>query len=128
LRRRAPAKALWLRGNAVDGGLSRTARRRHDLLEGIVRALSGKPSKAEAEIAAILDMASTLRDAARRGDEHAIPTAVILPVGACAGAFGWFGTLGRRRILAETKALLSVPDDATFEHITTAAWAAVRGL
>ncbi len=67
-------------------------------------------------------LVSALLEAARRSEEHAFPTAVVLPVGACADAFRWFDVLGWRPIPTETKAFLPAPDDATFEEVTSAAW------
>lgn len=93
-----------------------------DLLGGVVRALGGKPSEIEAEIAANIDIVSALLEAARRGEEHAFPTAVVLPVDACESAFRWFDALGWRPIPAETKAFLSVPADASFKKVATAAY------
>jgi len=95
--------------------------RGRDLLGGVARALGGKPSEIEAEIAANVDLVSSLLDAARGDQEHAFPTAVGLPVGACADEFRWFDSLGWRPIPSATKALLSVPDDATFKETATAA-------
>jgi len=83
--------------------------RGRDLLGGVARALGGKPSDVEAEIAANVDLVSSLLEAARRGDEHAFPTAVVLPVSACADAFRWFDALGWRPIPAETKAIYPCP-------------------
>ena len=96
--------------------------RGRDLIGGVVRALGGKPSEVEAEIAANVDLVSALLEAARRGDDHAFPAALVLPAGACADAFRWFDALGWRPIPVETKALLPAPDDATFEEVATAAW------
>jgi hypothetical protein len=61
-------------------------------------------------------------DLRRRGEEHAFPTAMVLPVGACAPESRWFDALGWRPIASETKTLLSVPADATFEESATAAY------
>jgi len=69
-----------------------------DLLGVVARALGAKPSEAEAEIAANVDLVSALVDAARRDNEHALPDAVVLPVGACAYEFRRFDSLGWRPI------------------------------
>ena len=95
--------------------------RGRDLIGGIARALGSNPSEVEAEIAANVDLVSSLLDAAKRGDEHAFSTAVVLPASFCADEFRWFDALGWRPIPSETKALLSAPDDATFEDTATAA-------
>ena len=96
--------------------------RGRDLIGGVARAFGGNPSEVEAEIAANVDLVSALLEAARRGEEHAFPTAILLPVGACAPEFRWFDALGWRPIASETKTLLSVPADATFEESATAAY------
>lgn len=93
-----------------------------DLLGGIARALGGKPSEIDAEIEANIDLVSALLEAARRDEAHAFPTAVVLPLCGCANGFRWFDALGWRPIPIETKALLSVPDDASFRETTIAAY------
>jgi hypothetical protein len=109
-------------GAGSESMISSGPNRGRDLLGGVARALGGKPSEIEAEIAANVDLVSSLLDAARRDQVHAFPTAVVLPVGACADEFRWFDSLDWRPIPSATKALLSVPDDATFKETATAAW------
>ena len=109
-------------GASSESMISSGPNKGRDLLGGVTRAFGGKPSEAEAEIAANVDLISALLDAARRGDEHAFPTAIVLPVGACPDEFRWFDALGWRPIPPGTKALLSVPDDATFREAALAAW------
>lgn len=93
-----------------------------DLLGGLARALGGKPSEIEAEIEANVELVSTLLEAARRGEDRAFPTAIVLPVGACAAEFRWFDALGWRPTPSETKALLSAPEDADFKEVAVAAY------
>src|ERR1700683_2171911 len=93
-----------------------------DLVGGVMRAFGAKPSEIEAEIEANVDLVSSLLDAARRKEEHAFPTAVVLPVGACLPKNRWFDALGWCPIPEETKAFLSVADDATFEELAAAAY------
>jgi len=109
-------------GAGAESMISSGPNKGRDLLGGVARALGGEPSEVEAEIAANVDLVSGLLEAARRGEEHAFPTAVVLPVGACAPAFRWFDALGWRPIPPEIKALLSVPDDASFKETVVAAW------
>ena len=99
-------------GAGADSMISSGPNRGRDLIGGVARAFGGEPSEVEAEIAANV----------RRGEEHAFPTAILLPVGACAPEFRWFDALGWRPIAPETKTLLSVPAEATFEESTTAAY------
>ena len=96
--------------------------RGRDLIGGVARAFGSEPSEVEAEIAANVDLASALLEAARRGEEHAFPTAILLPVGACAPESRWFDAPGWRPIASMTKKLLSVPVDATFEETAKAAY------
>ncbi|BBU60393.1 hypothetical protein MSC49_03280 [Methylosinus sp. C49] len=96
--------------------------RSRDLLGGIARALGGKPSEIEAEIEANIEIVSALLDAARHGEERAFPTAVVLPLGACTDEFRWLDDLGWRPIPPETKAFLSVADDAGFKEAAIAAY------
>jgi len=93
-----------------------------DLLGGITRALGGKPSEIEAEIEANIEIVSALLKAAHRGEERAFPTAIVLPIGSCADEFRWFDDLGWRPIPPETKAFLSVAEDAGFKETAVAAY------
>jgi len=96
--------------------------RGRDALGIILRAFGAESSEFEAEITANVDLVSALLEAARRGEKHAFPTAIVLPVGACAPEFRWFDALGWRPVPAETKALVLAPDDATFEETAMAAY------
>ena len=109
-------------GAGSESMISSGPSRGRDLIGGVLRALGAKPSEVEAEISANVDLVSALLDAARRGNEHASPTAVVVPAGFCADEFRWFDALGWRPIPSETKALLSAPNDATFDEVATAAW------
>lgn len=109
-------------GAGSSSMISSGPNRGRDLLDGVARALDAKPSEFEAEIAANVDLASALLDAARRGEEHAFPTAVILPVDAGPARLRWFDALCWRPIPAETKTFLRVADDASFQETATAAW------
>jgi hypothetical protein len=96
--------------------------RGRDVLGGVARALGGKVPEVEAEIAANVDLVSAVLEAAKRDDQHAFPTAIMLPADACATEFRWFDALGWRPIPAQTKAYLTVPDDASFNETATAAY------
>ena len=109
-------------GVGAEAMISSGPNKGRDLLAGVVRALGGKPSDVEAEIAANVDLVSSLLEAARRGEEHAFPTAVVLPVGAAGPEARWFDALGWRPIPPGAKALLSVADHATFREAATAGW------
>ena len=109
-------------GAGADSMISSGPNRGRDLIGGVARAFGGEPSEVEAEIAANVDLVSALLEAARRGEEHAFPTAILLPVGACTPEFRWFDALGWRPIASETKTLLSVPAEAAFEESATAAY------
>jgi hypothetical protein len=109
-------------GAGSESMISSGPNRGRDLLGGVMRALTGDVPEVEAEIAANIDLVSSLLEAAQRGEDHAYPTVVVLPFGACPDAVRWFDALGWRPIPTETKALLSVPDDASFNEAATAAW------
>ena len=79
-----------------------------DLVGGVARALGGGSLEAEAEIEANVDLVSALAEAAERGEDHAIPTALVLPSGACDNASRWFDALGWRPIPAQTRTLPGV--------------------
>ena len=104
--------------STVSSGPSRG----RDVLGNVMRAFGDKSSEAEAEITANVDLASTLLEACRRGEKHAFPTAIVLPVGACAPEFRWFDALGWRPIPAKSKALVLAPQDANFEETAAAAY------
>ena len=98
-----------------------------DMIGGVVRALGGDPPEGEADITANVDLVSALLEAARRGEEYAFPTAIVLPIYACARESRWFDSLGWRPIPAETKALLTVPEDASFRETAAAAYERYSG-
>jgi vancomycin resistance protein VanW len=109
-------------GSGSESMISSGPDRGRDLIGGVVRAFGGEPTEFEAEIEANIDLVSSLLHAARRKEAHAFPTAVVLPVSACKSEFRWLDSLGWRPIPEETKAILSLPDDATFEETATAAY------
>lgn len=71
-------------GAGNDSMISSGANAGRGLVGGIARALGSKPSDVEAEIEASVEIVSALLEAARRGEDRAFPTAVVLPAGACA--------------------------------------------
>ena len=101
-------------GDGAESMISSGPNRGRDLIGGVAPAFGAEPSEVEAEIAANVDLASSLLEAARRGEEQAFPTAMVLPVGACAPEFRWFDAVGWRPIAPETRPLLSVPAAAAF--------------
>jgi hypothetical protein len=109
-------------GAGMDSMISSGKSRGRDILGNVSRALGGKPSEAEAEIVANVDLVSSLLEAARRNEERAFPNAVVLPIDATAPDFRWFDSLGWRPIPARTKAFLSVAEDASFNEVATAAY------
>jgi hypothetical protein len=109
-------------GAGMESMISSGENRGRDLLGGVMRALGGNTSDVEAEIAANVDLVSSLLEAARRGEPHAFPTAVVLPVDAGAPDLRWFDALGWRPIPAQTKALLFAAEDASFNEAATAAY------
>jgi hypothetical protein len=109
-------------GAGMVSMISSGKNRGRDLLGGVLKALGGNTSEVGAEIAANVDLVSSLLEAARRGEPHAFPTAIVLPVDASAPDFRWFDALGWRPIPAQTKALLFAAEDASFNEASMAAY------
>jgi hypothetical protein len=109
-------------GAGNDSMISSGANPGRDLVGGLARALGGKPSDIEAEIEANVEIVSALLEAAHRGEDRAFPTAIVLPAGTCADEFRWIDAIGWRPIPPETKAFLSVPDNASFKDVALAAY------
>jgi len=108
-------------GSGSQSMISSGPSRGRELLDDIVRSLGGKPSEYEAEITANVELVSSLKEAARRGERHAFPTAIVLPADAGEADLRWFDVV-RRPPLAETRSLLSAPEDATFNEMALAAY------
>ncbi|MFD2183959.1 hypothetical protein [Rhodoplanes azumiensis] len=84
----------WDLGGRFDGRISGGKRRSEvgrstinsgassgrDLVGGLVTALGGEPALQDAEIEANLEPVDALAEAARLGEDHAVPTTVVLPV------------------------------------------------
>lgn len=93
-----------------------------ELIGGVSRALGVEPFEIEAEIEANVELVSALLDAAARGDEHAFPTAILLPIDVGSDELRWIDAPGGRPTPPEAKAILGVPDDAPFREIVIAAY------
>jgi hypothetical protein len=93
-----------------------------ELIGGVSRALGVEPSETEAEIEANVELVSTLLNAAERGDEHAFPAAIVLPIRVSPDELRWIDSPGGRPTPPEAKAILGVPDDAPFREIVIAAY------
>ena len=70
-----------------------------------------------------VDIVSSLLVAARQDEQHAFPTAIVLPRGACADELRWFDRLGWRPISPKAKAFLDAGSDASFKEMAIAAYA-----
>ncbi len=106
-----------------NSSISSGPSRGRDVLGNLMRVFGAETPEFEAEISSNVELVSTLLDAAGRGEKHAFPTAIVLPVGACVHEFRWFDTDGGKRLPQEIKALLAVPDHATFKETALAAYA-----
>lgn len=109
-------------GAGNDSMISSGANPGRDFVGGLAHALGGEPPDIGAEIETNIEIISALLEAARRGEDRALPTAVVLPARTCSDEFRWFDALGWRPIPPETKALLSAPDDASFKDVALAAY------
>jgi hypothetical protein len=113
----------WELGGCYDGFITRAGRSAgRDFLDGRARALGAQSSEGETETAANVEFASSLLDAAVHGERHAFPTAIVLPVGACAPKHRWLDAPNWRLASAEAKALLTLADDAPFKEAVIAAY------
>jgi hypothetical protein len=125
----------WELGGCYDGFITRAGKSAgrdapitsgrssgRDFLNGLARALGAQSSEREAETAANIELASALLEAAIQDERHAFPTAIVLPVCACAPKHRWLDASNWRLASAETKALLTIPDDALFKEAVIAAY------
>lgn len=92
------------------------------MIGDIARAFGGDPPEAATEIEANVELVATLLTAARRGEPHAFPTAIVLPAGNCPDDLRWLDALGWHPLPPAGKALLTVPEDADFNEMAVAAY------
>jgi hypothetical protein len=92
------------------------------ILGNVVAALGGNGASAEAEIEANVELVSSLRRAADQKERHAVPTALILPMGCCADEDRWFDNVRWHETRPGTRTFLGAPADADFRRLVRAAY------
>ena len=91
------------------------------ILGNIVAAFGGSLSDERSQIELNVELVQSLKDAI--GDApRRLPTALVLPVGACADADRWFDGLGWHAIRPGTRTALAAPPDADFRALVHAAY------
>ena len=69
-----------------------------------------------------VELVESLKGAAERPEARGLPTAVVLPLGACADEDRWFDRVGWREIKPGTRAFLGVPVAGDFGALARAAY------
>jgi hypothetical protein len=92
------------------------------ILGNVVAALGASAAHEKAEIEANVELVASLKLAADRNDNHALPTAMVLPTGCCADEDRWFDRVEWHEIRRGTRAFLDVPADADFPRVVRAAY------
>jgi hypothetical protein len=92
------------------------------ILGNVVAALGGDSPNAEAEIEANVELVASLRRASDKNEKHAVPTALVLPMGCCADADRWFDNVRWHEIRPGTRTFLGAPADADFRRLVRAAY------
>jgi hypothetical protein len=92
------------------------------ILGNVVAALGASAAHEKAEIEANVELVASLKLAADRNDNHATPTAMVLPMGCCADEDRWFDRVEWHEIRPGTRAFLGLPADADFRRLVRAAY------
>jgi hypothetical protein len=92
------------------------------ILGNVAAALGGRAASEKAEIEANVELVASLKLAADRNDDHALPTALVLPSGSCADEDRWFDRVEWHEVRPGTRAFLGMPADADFPRLVRAAY------
>jgi hypothetical protein len=92
------------------------------ILGNVVAALGASAAHEKAGIEANVELVASLKFAADRNDNHALPTAMVLPTGCCADEDRWFDRVEWHEIGRGTRAFLDVPANADFRRLVWAAY------
>jgi hypothetical protein len=84
------------------------------ILGNVVRALGGRPSPERSQIEMNVELVDSLKGATERLESRGLPTAVVLPLGACADEDRWFDRVSSHKIRPGTREFLGVAEDADF--------------
>jgi hypothetical protein len=114
----APARAPRASRHMISSGPNPG----RDLIDDVTRALGGRTSDVEAEIEANVEPVTGLLAAAATGARHAVPSAIVLPCGACPDACRWLDDVRRHAIPPAARRLLGAADDAPFSELARAAY------
>jgi hypothetical protein len=112
---RRPARAE----PAISSGPSRG----RAILGNVVRAFGGRPSSERSEIEMNVELVESLKGARERLEPRGLPTAVVLPLGACADENRWFDRVGWHKIRPGTRERLGAAEDTDFAALLGAAYA-----
>jgi hypothetical protein len=93
------------------------------ILGNVVRALGGQPSPERSEIEMNVELVESLKGAGERLESRGLPTAVVLPLGACVDEDRWFDRVGWHKIRPGTREFLGAAEDADFAALLRAAYA-----
>ena len=92
------------------------------IVGNVAKALGARPSPGRSEIEMNVELVEGQKRAAERPEARGLPTAVVLPLGACADEDRWFDRVGWHEIRPGTRAALGAPADAGFEALVRAAY------
>jgi hypothetical protein len=107
---------------SADQSISSGAGRGRDALARVVVAFGGTPASEQAQIEANVELVETLRAAAERNEKRFGPTALVLPVGACADEDRWLDQIKWHKIRLGARQFLDAPPDADYNALVRAAY------
>jgi hypothetical protein len=97
------------------------------ILGNVVRALGGRPSPERSEIEMNVELVESLKVATERLEPRGLPTAVVLPLGACADEDRWFDRVSWHKIRPGTREFLGAAEDADFRALVRAMYGKFSG-
>jgi hypothetical protein len=92
------------------------------IVGNVAKALGARVSPERSEIEMNVELVESLKKAAKRHESRGLPTAVVLPRGACTDEYRWFDRVGWHDIRPGTRAALGAPADAGFDTLSRAAY------
>jgi hypothetical protein len=108
------------RPTAADSTISSGPSRGRLILDNLAQALGAAADHTEAAaIEANVELIETLK---HRPSDHALPTAIVLPLGCCTDADRWFDRIEWHEISPGTRLALGTSADADFGQIARAAY------
>ncbi len=108
---------------AIEQAISSGSSRGRDVMAGLAAAFGATAESEQAQIEANVELVETLRAAADRNEQRSKPSALVLPMGACADEDRWLDNIEWHEIRPGTRQFLGAPPDADYLSLVREAYA-----